>query len=59
MYTSPSSFARELNQYERRGARALGRSERALRRRRRDVEHTANDVRRDAEDIVERVKRLA
>ncbi|MBV9194595.1 MAG: hypothetical protein JO168_10670 [Solirubrobacterales bacterium] len=58
-YTRLNSVARELDQYERRGARALGRSERVLTRRRREIEHQTEGVRKDAENIVERVKRLA
>jgi hypothetical protein len=69
-YISPSSVVKELDQYERRGARALGRSERAVARRRRDLEHDVrkvqrgvgrqtNGVRKDAEDLVDSVKRLA
>lgn len=56
MYARPSSFRRTLDQYERRGARALGRSGRAASRR---TGGHANGFRREAEDVVERVKRLA
>jgi hypothetical protein len=68
--SQPSKLVKELDQYERRGARALGRSERAVNRRRRDLQHEVrkvqrgvgrqtNGVRKDAEDIVDRVKRIA
>jgi hypothetical protein len=50
MYTNPRQFVRELNQYERRGARVLGRSERAVARRRRDLGHQTNGVRREAQE---------
>jgi hypothetical protein len=63
VYTRPSTVVKELDKYERRGARAFGRSERALRRdahtAQRTVARQTNGVRRDAEDIVDRVKRLA
>ena len=68
-YTTPTKASRELNKLERRGARALGRTERSMTRQRRTLERDAqqtqrrfarqaNGLRSDAGDLVDRVKQL-
>src|ERR1700759_5494965 len=52
IYTNPGSLVKELNQYERRG-------ERALKRGQRNVNREANGLRRDAGDVIARIKSLA
>jgi 5-deoxy-D-glucuronate isomerase len=52
VYANPGSVAKELDKYERRGARALKRGQR-------NVNREANGIRRDAGDVLERIKRLA
>jgi hypothetical protein len=52
VYTDTNSMVKELDRYERRGARAMKRGQRNLNR-------EANGLRRDAQDVVERLKRLA
>jgi hypothetical protein len=68
-YGDVDRAARELNKYERRGARALDRGRRAIGRGRREVqrdvksaqrefERQADGLRHDAENLLEQVKRL-
>jgi len=69
-YTNLELVVKELDQFERRGARALKGGQRVAKRRRRDLENEARDVQRqverqtnglraDVEGVVERVKSLA
>jgi hypothetical protein len=68
-YTSVDRVARELDKFERRGARVLRGGQQAARRRRRDVqsemqtarrevEGQANGLRADAQDVLERVRNI-
>jgi hypothetical protein len=65
-YTTPSKAALELNKLERRGARALGRTERSITRQRRSLERDAQQTQRRFSrqanglrgDLVDRVKQL-
>lgn len=65
-YTNPKRIAREFDNFERRGERAVGRRRRSLIRRRREVDEVRreagrqmNGLRDDAAEVVERVKQLA
>jgi hypothetical protein len=59
----PDRLTRELDRFERRGARAVGRRrrevEREAARARREVKRQTGELKSDAEDVVGRVQRLA